>query len=128
MKKKLAGVFIVLLLTGCGTNIEKNKPTTEDIFKEELVAVSEIGESVGKSLSEEINLEEIEEVFSKIFELDVFESYSAGTETKPQIISITWTCVIPSTTAATSHAASGWTGAAQPWMNRSANISSCKSS
>lgn len=75
MKKIFIGVLVVFLLTGCGSNNVKNGNNTDEIFKEELVAVSKIGDSTGKTLSDEIIKEDINEVFNSIFDLAIFESH-----------------------------------------------------
>lgn len=75
MKKVLIGALIVVLLTGCANNNIKEEKNTDEIFKEELVAVSKIGESKGKTLSDEIVVEEIKEVFDGIFNFAIFESH-----------------------------------------------------
>jgi len=76
MKKVLAGAIAIFLLAGCGNNTSKERTTADAVFKEELVAVSKIGDAKGKSLPEQLILEEIKETFNGIFDLDIFESHS----------------------------------------------------
>ena len=75
MKKVLMVALVVFLLSGCVNNEPKEKTTTDTIFKEELVAISKIGDSKGKHLPDELIIEEIKEIFSGIFDLAIFESH-----------------------------------------------------
>lgn len=75
MKKVLIAGLAVLLLSGCGNKTEKEE-NTDNIFKDELVLVSEIGDETGRVLADEILVEDVEEVFNGIFDLAIFESHS----------------------------------------------------
>lgn len=76
MKKGLIGVFVIFLLVGCGNNSTQEKPKVDVVFREELVAISKIGEEQGRKLPEQLILEEIKETFNGIFSLAIFESHS----------------------------------------------------
>lgn len=76
MKKVFIGAIIIFLLTGCGNNSSQQKTTTDVVFKEELVAVSKIGDAKGKCLPDQLILEEIKETFNGIFDFAIFESHS----------------------------------------------------
>lgn len=73
MKKIFAGVFVVLLLTGC-QNTEKLESNADVIFKEEFMIASKIGDSKGKKLSDELTIENVDAIFNEIFDLAIFES------------------------------------------------------
>jgi len=75
MKKVWIGILLIFLLTGCADNNKTTKNTTDDIFKEELVAISKIGDAKGKKLPEELIIDEIKETFNGIFDLAIFESH-----------------------------------------------------
>jgi len=75
MKKVIAYLLIIFLLTGCGKDSDKSE-TVNSVFKDEFLAISEISEAKGKHLSDEIKAEEIDEIFKGIFDLAIFESSS----------------------------------------------------
>jgi len=76
MKKFLIGAVVVLLLSGCSNNNSQEKTSTSAIFKEEMTAVSKIGDLTGKKLSDELLIEDVKEVFNGIFDLAIFESHA----------------------------------------------------
>jgi len=75
MKKVLILALMVLVLTGC-TDSSTKKESTSAIFKNEILAVSKIADAKNKELSNEILIEEIDEIFNGIFDLAIFESNS----------------------------------------------------
>lgn len=77
MKKFFWGVLVACLLVGCNNStVNKKEEDTDSIFKEELIAVANIGESLGKKLPDEIIIDEVQEIFNGIFDLAIFESHT----------------------------------------------------